>query len=178
MLHLCSRQRHKRRFSRLRRRPHPRFLQPNNFRVIFLKSSLVNSDFPGILRRLASMLYESLLLLAVVFLAGFVFVSLTHGDSSGPVRLAFQLYLTGVVAAYFIWFWMHGGQTLAMKTWHLRLVGITGQPVSLHQALLRFLVAVPGMLSGISVLWALFDRDRQFLHDRLAKTKIILIADS
>jgi uncharacterized RDD family membrane protein YckC len=138
----------------------------------------VNRAFPGILRRLASMLYESLLLLAVVFLAGFIFVGLTHGVSSGLAKLAFQLYLTGVVAAYFIWFWLHGGQTLAMKTWHLRLVGIAGQPVTLRQALLRFLVAVPGVLSGISVLWALFDRDRQFLHDRLAKTKIILIADS
>lgn len=124
------------------------------------------------------MLYESLLLLAVVFLAGFVFVGLTHGVGTGLVKLAFQLYLIGVVAAYFIWFWLHGGQTLAMKTWHLRLVGIDGQPVSLRQAVLRFFVAVPGVLSGISVLWALFDRDRQFLHDRLAKTKIILIADT
>ena len=120
------------------------------------------------------MLYESLLLLAVVFLAGFVFVGLTHGAGAGLVKLTFQLYLIGVVAAYFIWFWLHGGQTLAMKTWHLRLVGIDGQAVSLRQAVLRFFVAVPGVLSGISVLWALFDRDRQFLHDRLAKTKIIL----
>lgn len=122
------------------------------------------------------MLYESMLLLAVVFLAGFIFVGLTHGAPTGWVKLAFQLYLVGVVAAYFIWFWLHGGQTLAMKTWHLRLVGIDGQPVVMRQAALRFLVAVPGVLSGASVLWALFDRDRQFLHDRLAKTKIILIS--
>lgn len=124
------------------------------------------------------MLYESLLLLAVLFLAGFVFVGLTHDATSGAMRLIFQVYLTGVVAAYFIWFWLHGGQTLAMKTWHLRLVGIAGQPVSLRQAILRFVVALPGMLSGISVLWAFFDRDRQFLHDRLAKTKIIQTTDN
>lgn len=138
----------------------------------------MNSACPGILRRLASMLYESLLLLAVLFLAGFIFVGLTHGANSSPVKLAFQLYLTGVVAVYFIWFWIHGGQTLAMKTWHLRLVGVAAQPVTLRQAILRFVVAVPGVLSGIGVLWAVFDRDRQFLHDRLAKTRIILIADS
>lgn len=130
------------------------------------------------MRRLASMLYESLLLLAVVFLAGFVFVGLTHGAATGWVKFAFQLYLTGVVAVYFIWFWLHGGQTLAMKTWHLRLVGIDGQPVVPRQAALRFFLAVPGVLTGTSMLWALFDRDRQFLHDRLARTKIILVADS
>lgn len=150
----------------------------NDLPFFALKPSPENGAIPGILRRLASMLYESFLLLAVVFLAGFVFVSLTQGATSAPVKLVFQLYITGVVAAYFLWFWLHGGQTLAMKTWHLRLVGMDGQPVSLRQALLRFVVAVPGVLSGLSVLWALFDRDRQFLHDRLAKTKIIRSAVS
>lgn len=123
------------------------------------------------------MLYESLLLVAVWFLAGFIFTGLTHGADSPAAIMALRIYTLGVTAVYFIWFWLHGGQTLAMKTWHLRLVGIAGEPVTLRQALLRFFIAVPGVLSGISVLWALFDRDRQFLHDRLAKTKIILIAD-
>jgi uncharacterized RDD family membrane protein YckC len=139
-----------------------------------VEPSLASSnDHPAILRRLASMLYESLLLLAVIFLAGFVFVSLTRGDSSAPVRLVFQAYLILVVAAYFIWFWTHGGQTLAMKTWHLRLVGADGRSVSLRQALLRFALAVPGVLLGIGIAWAMFDRERQFLHDRLAGTRII-----
>lgn len=124
------------------------------------------------------MLYESLLLLAVIFLAGFVFVGLTHGATSGVARLAFQLYLTGVAAAYFLWFWLRGGQTLAMKTWHLRLVGVDGQPLTLRQAMLRFVIAVPSVLTGIGLLWALFDPGQQFLHDRLAKTKIILNSES
>lgn len=128
---------------------------------------------PAILRRLASMLYESILLLAVIFLAGFLFVSLTRGDNSTVVRLTFQVYLFLVVAAYFIWFWTHGGQTLAMKTWHLRLVGADGRVVSWRQALLRFVFAVPGVVLGIGIAWAIFDRERQFLHDRLAGTRII-----
>lgn len=128
---------------------------------------------PAILRRLASMLYESILLLAVVFLAGFLFVSLTRGDNSAVVRLAFQVYLFLVVAAYFIWFWTHGGQTLAMKTWHLRLVSADGRAVSRRQALLRFVLAVPCVVLGIGIVWAIFDRERQFLQDRLAGTRII-----
>ncbi|MFA7316344.1 MAG: RDD family protein [Sulfuricella sp.] len=131
--------------------------------------------YPGILRRLASMLYESLLLVAVLFLAGFLFVGLTQGSTTSLARGAFQIYLLGVVAAYFIWFWLRGGQTLAMKTWHLRLVNADGAPLTLRQALLRFALALPGILLGVGILWALFDHERQFLHDRLSKTKIILI---
>lgn len=123
------------------------------------------------------MLYESLLLVAVLFLAGFLFVGLTHGSTTQLVRAAFQIYLLCVVAAYFIWFWLHGGQTLAMKTWHLRLVSADGSPLTLRRAVLRFALALPGVLLGVGILWALFDHERQFLHDRLARTKIILTAD-
>ncbi len=128
---------------------------------------------PAILRRLASMFYESVLLLAVIFLAGFLFVSLTRGNTSAVVRLVFQVYLLLVVAAYFIWFWAHGGQTLAMKTWHLRLVGADGHAVTWRRALLRFVLAIPSVALGMGVVWAVFDRERQFLHDRLAGTRII-----
>lgn len=123
------------------------------------------------------MLYESLLLVAVLFLAGFLFIGLTLGSTTPLVRVVFQIYLLGVVAAYFIWFWLRGGQTLAMKTWHLRLVSADGSPLMLRQAMLRFVLALPGTLLGIGILWALFDREHQFLHDRLAGTKIILIAN-
>lgn len=135
-----------------------------------------NMVYPGILRRLASMLYESLLLVAVLFLAGFLFVGLTQGSTTSLARGVFQVYLLGVVAAYFVWFWLRGGQTLAMKTWHLRLVSADGAPLSLRQAIIRFVISLPSTLLGVGILWALFDRERQFLHDRLARTKIILVA--
>lgn len=121
------------------------------------------------------MLYESLLLVAVMFLAGFLFVGLTLGSTAPLARVVFQIYLLCVVAAYFVWFWLRGGQTLAMKTWHLRLVSADESPLTLRRAILRFVLALPSTLLGVGVLWALFDRDRQFLHDRLAKTKIILV---
>lgn len=123
---------------------------------------------------MASMLYESLLLVAVWFLAGFLFTGLTHGADSPAAIMSLRIYTLGVTAAYFIWFWTHGGQTLAMKTWHLRLVGIEGQAVSWRQAALRFILALPSLLLGIGIIWAIFDRDKQFLHDRLAGTRLVL----
>jgi uncharacterized RDD family membrane protein YckC len=124
------------------------------------------------MRRLASMLYESLLLLAVVFLAGFPFASLATDNAGSLARAAFQFYLLLVMASYFCWFWTHGGQTLAMKTWRLRVLGKTGLSLTLPEALLRFVLAIPCVLLGVGILWALFDPDRQFLHDRLAGTRL------
>ncbi|MBZ0105249.1 MAG: RDD family protein [Sulfuricella denitrificans] len=120
------------------------------------------------------MLYDALLLLAVLFLAGFLTVGFRLDNASPLERAISQSYYLFVIAAYFVWFWLRGGQTLAMKTWHLRLVNADGSPLTLRPALLRFVIALPGTLLGFGILWALLDRDKQFLHDRLAGTKIIL----
>jgi uncharacterized RDD family membrane protein YckC len=128
----------------------------------------------GLLRRVLSMFYEAVLLLAVWWAAGLLFVVITRDLSSPLVRAAFQAYLLCVAAAYFAWCWLHGGQTLAMKTWRIRVVATGGAPVTISQTLLRFLLAAAGIgLAGVGLLWAFFDPDRQFLHDRLAGTKIV-----
>ena len=126
---------------------------------------------PGIARRLASMLYEALLLFAIAFFAGFAFYFASSGAAlEGWVRTAHQLLLGAVFAAYFLWCWLRGGQTLAMKAWRIRL-----EQVSPPRALLRFLLALLLVPTGISLLWALVDRERQFLHDRLAGTRLVLV---
>lgn len=132
------------------------------------------TGIPGIGRRLASMLYEALLLVAVLFTAAFIFVAIARDATLPGIRPIFQIYLVGVVAAYFLWYWLHGGQTLPMKTWRLRLISPDGSPISLKQACLRFVFAAIGITSGLSIIWALFDRDRQFLHDRLAGTRLVM----
>jgi uncharacterized RDD family membrane protein YckC len=77
---------------------------------------------------------------------------------------------------YFIWYWRHGGQTLAMQTWKLKLVGADGNPASLGQLCLRYFLSWPSLLFyGAGLLWVLLDRDRQFLHDRLAGTRIVIV---
>jgi len=66
------------------------------------------------------------------------------------------------------------GQTLAMKTWGLRLRRADGEPLTLPVAIGRYVLAVAGLLCmGVGFLWALVDRDRQFLHDRLMGTRIL-----
>jgi uncharacterized RDD family membrane protein YckC len=125
-------------------------------------------------RRLASLLYDALLLLALWFIAGFVVVGAFPEAPDGLARIAFQAYLLAVAGVYLVWFWRRGGQTLAMKTWRIRLVDIQGRPVSLRQAWLRFIVAVAGAMAlGAGYVWAVFDREKQFLHDRIAGTRLV-----
>lgn len=125
------------------------------------------------------MVYESLLVTAVLFVASFVFL-LAFRDTDSPFfKPAFQLTLLIVAGTYFIWFWTHGGQTLAMQTWKMRIVKSVqadslDRGISLRQAVMRYLFALIGIgLLGCGILWALLDRDRQFLHDRLAGTRIV-----
>jgi uncharacterized RDD family membrane protein YckC len=130
----------------------------------------VSRATPGLLRRVASMLYEAILLFAVAFFAAWLFFFLSGGReaTAGGWRLALQLSIGIVFAAYFFRCWTRSGQTLAMKAWHIRLVDVTPR-----RALARFLLATVRVPSLVSILWALFDRDRQFLHDRLAGTRLI-----
>jgi len=129
---------------------------------------------PGFWRRLLSMIYESLLLTAVLFIASFVFHLIFRDTASPFFRPAFQLYLVVVAGTYFTWFWTHGGQTLPMQTWKFRVVTVDGKGVNLQRAVARYLFAVIGIfLFGCGIFWALLDRERQFLHDRLAGTRIV-----
>lgn len=126
--------------------------------------------------RIAAMIYESLLVIAVIFVAALPFLYLVGSAESGWVRHLFQLYLLGILFAYFSAFWLRSGQTLAMKTWRIRLVNADGGPLTLRQAVLRFFLALLGLLlAGAGFWWALFDRDRQFLHDRIAGTRLIRV---
>ena len=128
------------------------------------------------LARIAAMIYEALLVTAVIFIAALPFLYLVGNAETGWRHLAFQLYLLGVLFAYFSAFWLRSGQTLAMKTWRIRLVDLAGGTISLKQAALRFALALVGlMLAGAGFWWALFGRDRQFLHVRLARTRLVRV---
>lgn len=125
-------------------------------------------------RRLASGIYELLILLALVFIATLPFSYLFGDATHGWKRHLLQAWVLMVIAAYFTWFWTRGGQTLPMKTWRFRLVAADGGPVALPRALRRYVLAVLGFAAlGLGFLWALVDRDRQFLHDRLSGTLLV-----
>jgi len=129
---------------------------------------------PSIGRRVLAMLYESLVVFAIAFFAGLAFHGMPIGKISGNTRLVFQLYLFLVLGAYFIGCWSHGGRTLPMQTWKMRMVRPDNLPVGVGRAALRYVLAWSSLLFfGFGFFWAFFDRDRQFLHDRLARTRII-----
>lgn len=122
------------------------------------------------------MLYESLLLLGVLSVS-FMLPHLAIGlglnmTLPGPLLLT---HLLLILLAYFVWFWRHGGQTLAMQTWKVHLVSaLTGDTITLPQAFARFVLCWPSLFFfGAGLIWAVFDRDRQFLHDRLAGTRLV-----
>lgn len=127
----------------------------------------------GLGRRLGSLCYEVLLLAAILFIGGWMFLFLSRNLEPALAHPLFQLFLLATTAAYFIYCWTHGGQTLPMKTWRIRLVTRGGGAISLKTAICRYSFAVIGIgLFGLGLIWALFDGERQFLHDRLAGTRI------
>ncbi|HTQ74473.1 MAG TPA: RDD family protein [Burkholderiales bacterium] len=129
---------------------------------------------PGVGTRLLSLLYEALLASATTFFAGMAFYGAAQGRLTGEARLLFQAYLFLVLGIYFIVCWSRGGRTLAMQTWRMRVVQRDGAPVGVARAALRYALAWVSLLPlGAGFLWAWVDRDRQFLHDRLAGTRIV-----
>ncbi|HEX2827174.1 MAG TPA: RDD family protein [Burkholderiales bacterium] len=125
-------------------------------------------------RRLISLIYEALLLTGLLFCAAFVYYAVEQRVAGGHTRAVFQLYLASVAGLYFVWQWTRGGRTLPMKTWRLRLVTADGTAVQTRQALVRYVAALAGAIAfGAGFTWAFFDRDRQFLHDRIAGTRIV-----
>lgn len=133
-------------------------------------------QFPSIRRRIFSMAYESLLLLGVLSV-GFLLPHLVLGMGLSLVLpgWALQIHVFILLGVYFLWCWRHGGQTLAMQTWKIQLTTPSGLPPSTARLAVRYALAWPSLLYfGVGILWALFDRDRQFLHDRLTGTRLVL----
>jgi uncharacterized RDD family membrane protein YckC len=129
-------------------------------------------------RRFASLFYEAVLLIAVLWCAGLPFALIEGYFGAAHLRLTYQVYLITLAGVYFTWQWMHGGATLAMKTWHLKVVSCDGSPLTRSQAMVRYVAAVGGLaLFAIGFLWALFDPHGAFLHDRIARTRIVSTRD-
>jgi uncharacterized RDD family membrane protein YckC len=126
----------------------------------------MTSELPSIARRLASMLYEGLVVFSIL-LIGFLLPQIVlsgFGMVLGGRILMLHIFI--LLLGYFVWCWLNGGQTLPMKTWKLRITNSDGYPLRPTQAILRYMAA----------FWAVFDKDKQFLHDRIAGSRIITYA--
>lgn len=155
---------------------------------------------PGRWRRFACMMYEGVLLFGVVFLADYLFDTLTQSNNALELRNVRQAIVVIAIGIYFISSWHIKGQTLPMKTWHIKVVNIDGSKPSLIRLVWRYILIWPVPLLGLLIvqiianktgyisttilavfapfllfIWTWFDTDKQFLHDRIAKTKLITL---
>jgi uncharacterized RDD family membrane protein YckC len=147
--------------------------------------------------------YEGVLVAAVLLLLSLPVAVAWGYATQGWKRAALQAYLVLVLMAYFCGFWLRGGQTLAMKTWRLRLVRADGKALTLASVVLRFaaasLVFIPAVMATLmfsryrgafswlpwlwlplaaTLLWAAFDRDGRFAHDRMSGTRVVLLPET
>jgi uncharacterized RDD family membrane protein YckC len=150
---------------------------------------------PSLARRMACWLYEGMLLFGVMFIAGYLFGTLSQTKNALDNRHALQGFLFVVFGIYFGWLWSMG-QTLAMKTWHICVVDRCGQRLTQGRALLRYvwswLWVLPPLTAswgfdlpaaeaavitiGWIAIWAVLSRfhpQRQFWHDALAGTQLM-----
>jgi len=152
---------------------------------------------PGLARRFAAFVYEGVLLFGVIFFCGFLYSVLTRQQHALEGRIGLGLCLFLVIGLYFVGFWTHSGQTLAMKTWHLRVVDAAGRPLGWGRALLRYLFGWLWFLPALASVWALglhgggaitgsllagiaaylliarLHPQRQFLHDVICGTRVV-----
>jgi uncharacterized RDD family membrane protein YckC len=156
---------------------------------------LVTLTAPGIRRRMACWLYEGILLFGVIFVAGYLFSTLSQTRHALDNRHFLQAFVFVVVGIYFVWFWSKG-QTLAMKTWHIKLVNRQGSPVSQVHALRRYIFSWFWFIPPLALSWAMewrmeemavvtigwvmgwavlsrFHPQQQFWHDALAGTYLV-----
>ncbi len=133
----------------------------------------------GLLRRLAALFYDSLLLLAIWFLAMAMLLPFTGGEAIPANNPLVSTYLLFISFFFYGWFWRHGGQTLGMRAWRLQLHNLRPGPVTWLQVLLRFMVALPaGLLLGLGYLWMLIDKQRLTWHDRYSETCIVQLQEN
>jgi uncharacterized RDD family membrane protein YckC len=144
---------------------------------------------------MACWVYEGLLMFGVVFIAGYLFSTLSQTRNALDNRHALQAFLFVVFGIYFVWFWAKG-QTLAMKTWDIRVVDKSGAPITQKRALLRYILSWIWFLPPLGVSWFLglpgtegavltlgwvgvwavlarFQSQKQFWHDAWAGTQLV-----
>jgi uncharacterized RDD family membrane protein YckC len=127
-----------------------------------------------LLRRFAAFCYDALLLVAILAVVTLLVVWMRGGRSVAPGTWWFEILLGGIVVLFFCWFWTHGGQTLGMRAWRIRIAAIDGGRVGWPRALVRFAAALGGAAALGAGFWtSLFDARRRCWHDRLSGTETV-----
>ena len=126
-------------------------------------------------RRIAAMLYDGILILALLFLSTLPFIAARGGEPvEADGNLIYRLILALVIYAFFVGFWTRSGRTLGMQSWRLQLLAADGNPPTIAVASVRFFAAILSWLPcGLGFLWQVWDKDGLTWHDRISKTHIV-----
>lgn len=128
---------------------------------------------PGLIKRLAVMLYDFLLIIAVFFAATIALLPFNQGEAFQPNSLAYSFYLFLISFLFYGWFWTHGGQTLGLIAWKMQVVNNNGLPLSWKQAFIRFVVAIFSWgIAGLGVFWILFNNKNLTWHDLASNSHV------
>ncbi len=131
----------------------------------------ISSTLSMMFRRSAAFLYDCLLLVALFFIITAIAIAFNHGDAIQ--NFAYYLFLFIVAFLFFDWFWRHGGQTLGMRAWRIKVESLDHQTITLKQSVSRYLTGF--LLFGITLLYMPFSAQRIALHDTLSKTRIVML---
>ena len=127
----------------------------------------------GLLRRLAAVAYDAFALFALLFVATALVLPFSGGQAISSANGIYPLYILALSYVYFGWCWTHGGQTIGMRTWHIRIRAVQGEPVSWEAAAIRYLTALLSWAAGgAGFLWSAVDPERRTWHDRLSGTML------
>ncbi|OGT80205.1 MAG: hypothetical protein A3J35_06410 [Gammaproteobacteria bacterium RIFCSPLOWO2_02_FULL_52_10] len=126
------------------------------------------------LRRLAAIAYDLMLLFAVLFFVTIILNTVFGPETIQSSRILYPVSLLLCCYWYFVWHWLHGRQTLGMKAWQLVLVRHDNSTLNWQTASIRFLLAGCSiLLFGFGLFWALFDVEKLTFYDRYAGTVLL-----
>lgn len=128
----------------------------------------------GLWRRLAAAVYDLFLLVGIWIVAVLALLPFNGGEAPAGDSWWFRAYLLFVPCLFFGWFWTHGGQTLGLKAWRMRVRCVDGSPVTWERALLRYLGAWAAWLSVLGILWVLADPQRRGWQDIVSGTEVVV----
>ena len=133
--------------------------------------------YTGLIRRLLAIIYDLFLLVALLFIATAILMGVNQGNAIERGQPLYPFYIAYLLAISFIfygWFWTHGGQTLGMKTWKMRLQQDNGNAITWPLALIRFITAIFSWLAaGAGFFWSLFSPKKRTWHDIASRSVLI-----
>jgi uncharacterized RDD family membrane protein YckC len=129
---------------------------------------------PGFLRRLAAQIYDLLLLIALLFIATALLLPFTSGEAViSEYALIYRIYLIVISFLFYGWFWTHGGQTLGLRAWKIKVLTLDQKSINWTQSLVRFTTAILSLgFCGLGFLWIMIDKNKRGWHDHLSKTAV------